>query len=97
MISITAYGKLSDYNDKLIQAIDEMNNMDMVDWMDQEKRRNNVIVKELPITTPDVDAFKERMHQFPQATLEMDIQLRRARKLGYKICLLELGSSDDNK
>lgn len=68
-----------------------------IDLMDKEKRRNNIIIQGIPITTYEEGVIKERMNRLLKDNLELEVKIKNARKIGEKICLLEMENNTDKQ
>ncbi|KAF2900768.1 hypothetical protein ILUMI_05421 [Ignelater luminosus] len=68
-----------------------------LETIDREKRKNNVVIQGLGIDTTNVKEIKEEMKSFIEKQLGVDLEIKNAKKVGNKTCLLELGSSTEKQ
>ncbi|XP_023312131.1 spectrin alpha chain, non-erythrocytic 1-like [Anoplophora glabripennis] len=68
-----------------------------VDNLEKYAKENNVIITGMIIDTDDAKALKETMANFLEMKLNVEVKLKRVRKLGQKTCLMELSSEEDKK
>lgn len=80
-------------NAELKKEINMIN--EKIDTMERERRKKNVIVQGLTINSTDQNTLKDTMNTFVKKELDIDINVRSARKLGQKTCLLELDNIDE--
>lgn len=84
---------IKEENQSLRQKVTEINKK--IDNMERDKRRNNIVVQGIEITTPTERKIKEEMENFIKDNLEIDIKIGNARKIGTNIVLIELGDNND--
>lgn len=66
-----------------------------MEWIEKEKRRNNVVVMGLEVNYENGKTIKENMETMLKEELQVEVQVKTANKMGDKICLLELESEED--
>lgn len=60
-----------------------------IEWLEKEKKKNNVVVMGLKIDTKDPNELKETMESMMQKELEVEVKVKMAHKLGERVCLVE--------
>lgn len=65
--------------------------------IEKEKRRNNIVIQGIPIDTRDEEILKENMHTFITRNMNINVRIKNARKIGEKICLVELENGNDKR
>lgn len=68
-----------------------------VEMWDREGRRNNIVLQGVPIPTQGEKAIKDSAEEFIREKLEVEVNVRGARKLGEKTYLLELNSNEEKQ
>ncbi|KAF2901652.1 hypothetical protein ILUMI_04530 [Ignelater luminosus] len=68
-----------------------------LETIEGEKRKNNVVIQGLGIDTTNGKEIKEEIKSFIEKQLGMDVEIKNAKKLGNKACLLELGSETEKQ
>lgn len=85
--------KLKKENVEIKKELWELRNT--VERLDKEKRKNNIVLNGINIETEDNAERKELMKAFIQQHLGLNVQVREARSLGEKVCLISLESEQD--
>lgn len=68
-----------------------------LDALEREKRRNNVVVHGLKMDSKDQNILKEEMEQFIKKELNIDTDIKSAKNIGNKICLIEFNSTTEKE
>ncbi|CAH1159917.1 unnamed protein product [Phaedon cochleariae] len=68
---------------------------DKVEWLEKQKRKNNVVIQGKKLDTNDTEILKEGMKAMIEQELEITVQVKSAYKLGEKTCLIELEREED--
>lgn len=66
-----------------------------IEQIEKEKRRNNIVLTGLRIDTNKEDELKEAMANFIKTQLDVEVQIKKAYKLGEKVCLVEMDKRED--
>lgn len=85
--------KIKEQNKEMETQIKILN--DRIEKMENEKRRNNVIMQGLAIDTNNQGLLKEVVRNIMKKHLEIDVKIKSARKLGQKTCLIELENVEE--
>lgn len=68
-----------------------------IEWLEKEKKEKNMVLRWLPKVTADPIILSDAMNNFVERNLEVKVHIKKARKLGQILCLLELGSMQDKE
>lgn len=82
-------------NSKMKEIIGDLD--ERLDQMENEKRRNNVVIQGMSIKTSDHEQLKNSMKYFMEQELNINVEIKKAIKLGEKTCLIELDNQTEKK
>lgn len=82
-------------NAELTQKLHEVEKK--VDNLEKAKRRNNVVLQGIEMSTNDQNALKVEIEDFIQKVLNVNKEIKGARKLGNRIYLIEMKNSSDKE
>uniref|UniRef100_A0A6P7G5P7 Uncharacterized protein LOC114337989 n=1 Tax=Diabrotica virgifera virgifera TaxID=50390 RepID=A0A6P7G5P7_DIAVI len=80
-------------NKKITEDIKELQRT--IEIMDKDKRKNNLIISGLEIDTDDSATLKEIATNMIGKHLGVNINIKRACKIGIRTCLIELGNETE--
>uniref|UniRef100_A0A6P7GZJ8 Uncharacterized protein PF11_0207-like n=1 Tax=Diabrotica virgifera virgifera TaxID=50390 RepID=A0A6P7GZJ8_DIAVI len=66
-----------------------------MEFMEKQRRKNNVVMNGLTIDTYEQGAIKEAMLNLFKGHMEIEVKIKNAYKLGIKTCLIELEDQED--
>uniref|UniRef100_A0A6P7FC70 Uncharacterized protein PF11_0207-like isoform X1 n=1 Tax=Diabrotica virgifera virgifera TaxID=50390 RepID=A0A6P7FC70_DIAVI len=66
-----------------------------MEFMEKQRRKNNVVMNGLTIDTYEQGAIKEAMLNLFKGHMEIEVKIKNAYKLGTKTCLIELEDQED--
>uniref|UniRef100_A0A6P7GWE0 Uncharacterized protein LOC114347287 n=1 Tax=Diabrotica virgifera virgifera TaxID=50390 RepID=A0A6P7GWE0_DIAVI len=66
-----------------------------IEFMEKQRRKNNVVMSGLAIEPYDQSVLKEGMSNFIKHNLKIDVKIKNAYKLGEKTCLIELAEHEE--
>uniref|UniRef100_A0A6P7GGS8 Uncharacterized protein LOC114342381 n=1 Tax=Diabrotica virgifera virgifera TaxID=50390 RepID=A0A6P7GGS8_DIAVI len=66
-----------------------------IEFMEKQRRKNNVVMSGLAIETYDQSVLKDGMSNFIKHNLKIDVKIKNAYKLGEKTCLIELAEHEE--
>lgn len=66
-----------------------------MEHFENDKRRKNVVIQGLNIDTEDMNALKNEIESFIKQELDVEVDIKRGKKLGPKVCLIELNEMED--
>lgn len=73
----------------------KMNEMsDRIEWLEQEKRKNNVVMSGLKINMDDRKILQKTVENILSKDLQIQVKVTSTRKIGGKICLIELENEE---
>lgn len=61
-----------------------------LDSLESDKRRNNIVIQGLRVTNEDQGVMRESIGSFLNKSLGVEVDVKAVRKLGERICLVEL-------
>ncbi|KAK9729573.1 hypothetical protein QE152_g15863 [Popillia japonica] len=61
-----------------------------LDICEKDKKKNNIIIKELPIDTTDGNMLKSTMINFVNKEMGVKVEIRQARKINDRTCVIQL-------
>lgn len=68
-----------------------------VDKLEKENRRRNIVIRGIEIKTQDQNENKEIVENFLNKTLQLRMDIKGAKKLGDKVCMVQLKNETDNR
>lgn len=68
-----------------------------VEWMEKEKRKNNIVMYGLKIDTNDSKTLKQATEKFMEQQLNINVRVNTANKIGDKTCLIKLETEQDKE
>lgn len=89
------YEKVIEENEKLKKEASEIRNN--VEWLEKEKRERNIVLTGLTIDTVNNEELKAGITKFMSEKLALSVQIKAARKVGEKACLIELPSIEEKE
>jgi hypothetical protein len=87
--------ELKKENKEIKEKVGEMSNT--IEWLEKQKRKNNIVIQGLEINTNDTKILKEGMRNLIGKELGIEVQVKMAYKLGIKTCLIELENEEDKE
>lgn len=82
-------------SDQTRKELRELSNI--VDILEREKKKNNVVVTGLRIDTQDPEILKGTMKSMLTRALDVDIEIKSALKLGEKTCVIQLENETEKE
>ncbi|XP_050512865.1 uncharacterized protein LOC126888560 [Diabrotica virgifera virgifera] len=84
-------------NEKMLKEINNLQKEIMscnerIQYLESDKRRKNIVIQGIPITTNNPKILRESVKNFIDKEMGIEVQINEARKLGDKIYLVELDS-----
>lgn len=77
---------------------EQLNNLEnKMEWLERQRRKNNVIMHGLKMDTPDNNIIKQMVKTVIEDKLEINVQIKSAQKIGGKTCIIELESEEDKE
>lgn len=67
------------------------------EWIEKEKKENNVVITGLPIKTTNPNTLKKEVNDFIRENLEINIEIQDAHKINEKTCSVKLKDAYDKK
>lgn len=86
---------IKEENLKIKNELQEMENR--IEMIEKVSKENNIIVTGLEIDQYDTEALTEKMGDVFKDHLQVEVNIKKAFKLGKKTCLIELNNSEDKK
>lgn len=68
-----------------------------VDKLEKENRRRNIVIRGIEIKTQDENENKEMVENFLNKTLQLRMDIKGAKKLGEKVCMVQLKNETDKR
>jgi predicted RNase H-like nuclease (RuvC/YqgF family) len=87
--------ELKKENKELKEKFSEIS--DKVEWLEKQKRKNNIVMQGLKIDIKDAKILKEAIENIIKKELELDIAVKTVQKIGEKTCLIELEKEEDKE
>lgn len=66
-----------------------------VDWMEKERKENNIVVSGIQVHTSDPTVLKDTVETTVKKYLNIDVTIKKVSKIGPRICVAVLASAED--
>lgn len=70
---------------------------DTVEWLEKERRKNNLVMSGIKIDTEDKKVLKQAVENMFENNLQVKVQIKAAHRLGEKICLIEMEKEEEKE
>ncbi|XP_050516355.1 calcium-binding and coiled-coil domain-containing protein 2-like [Diabrotica virgifera virgifera] len=87
--------KLKEENKDIKEKLEETN--DRIEWLEREKRKNNIVMSGIEIETENKTELKQFVENIIKNTIQININVKTAHKIGRKVCLIEINNEDEKE
>lgn len=87
--------KLRNENKKIVGKLEEMERR--VEWIEKERRKNNIVITGLRIDTNDQEILKRKVGNMIEKEIEVQTDIKKVQKLGEKTHLVEFTKTNDKE
>lgn len=87
--------ELKEENREMQERFTEVNRK--VDLLEREKRKKNIVIQGMNMEMIETNVLRETVERMIRKDMELEVQIRKAYKMGEKTCLIEFEKEEDKE